>query len=457
MHKKTTINCSRNLLIGILTIIAIGVTANAATPKLFEELFKAKSAFQNNDYKRADAILTSIADECFSSDNDSIKVVYYETKGCILFFNGKFEECIPILSQVPTLYEKINLRDINYLESFLALGIANQKIGNLEKAEAYYRKGLLKSVLIRQPEKYRDNLYLNLGNLYLERNDSILANQCFVRMGTQSLGGLVNASLEGDDLLDSTELQAINLRKDGRFEEAVKVYDNIISYVKARIGTNNEDYARNVYSKAIVVGFNLGNPREAIPMCEEVISLKSYLPACEESIIGAYGKLLQFLAFLGESEKLETVLLDAVEYVSESPKAKEEVALIYRLIGNGAYWNQHFNIAIPYYEKYLASKVIEPGNSYLEIPNMLAVAYIKEGQHDNAILILDRILRDYSQQLDSYKDLKSQILHNLGRAMMLDGNKKEAMTLLTESNNLYKSITGQDNPKTIEYINACRE
>jgi len=444
-------------IISFLIVICSGVSVFADTPVLFEQLFKAKEAFHSNDNRTATSILNKIADKCIACDNDTIKVLYYETQGGIYFSDSKYKECIEYLSKVPTLYEKINIRDINYLESFLALGIAYQKTGDYHAAESHYRRGLLKSVLINQPEKYRENIYLNLGNLYLEQNDSILAHQCFSRMNTKSLGGLVNASLSDDKILDDSELQAIKLREEGKFEEAVMAYDKILSYIKKRIGTHNEDYIRNLYSKALVVGFNLGRVDEGIPLCEEIISYRDYIPQCQEDIQGAYGHLLQYLAFKGEAEKVDSILPKALSYLENCTNKMEGTALTYRLTGNGAYWNKHYHLAIPFYEKYLASGVQEKGTSYLEIPNMLAVSYILTNNHSKAIPLLLNHIKNFKTEIDEDLNLKCQILHNLGRAYMLVGDKKKALEYLTESNGIFKSVTGQDNPKTSEYISECQD
>lgn len=429
----------------------------ADTPALFEQLLKAKQAFHSDDNITATSILKDIASECIASDNDTIKVLYYEIQGSLLFFDSKYKECIEYLSKVPMLYEKIDIRDVNYLESFLALGIAYQKTGDYNAAESNYRRGLLKSVLTNQPEKYRENIYLNLGNLYLEQNDSVLAHQCFSRMNSNSLGGLVNASLSDDKILDDSELQAIKMREEGNFEAAVIAYDKILSYIKERIGTHNEDYIRNLYSKAIVIGFNLGRMDEGIPLCEEIISYKDYMPTCQEDIIGAYGKLLQYLAYQGEQERIDSILPDALDYVKNCPNSSEEVALFYRIAGNGAYWNKHYDIAIPFYEKYLDSGVREQGDSYLEIPNMLAVSYILSNDFSKAIPLLDNLIKNYKSDIDEKLELKSQIFHNLGRAYMLADDNGRALVYLIESNEIWKSMTGENNPKTFEYIIACQE
>lgn len=453
-NRKHTNRCR---LLSCIILLCLGVSAFADTPQLFELLLEAKDLYHSDKDCEALSILNKIEDECFLSDNDTIKVVFYETKGSILFFQREYREALKFLSEVPTLYERINLRDINYLEAFLALGVANQKIGNTKEAERYYRRGLLKSVLINQPNKFRENIYLNLGNLYLEQNDSTLAQYCFSRMNANSLGGLVNASLDEDEILDDSEMQAIKMREEGDFESAILVYNSILSYIKERIGTHNEDYIRILYSKAIVVGFNLGRMDEGIQLCEEIISYKEYMPTCQEDIIGAYGKLLQYLAYQGEKGKIDSILPDALAYVSGCSNSSEKIALFYRIAGNGAYWNKHYDIAITFYEKYLETGVREKGDSYLEIPNMLAVSYIRSNDYSKAIPLLDNLIKSYTLDIDSNLDLKSQIFHNLGRAYMLAGNKQRALVYLTESNDIWKSKTGQDNPKTIEYITACQE
>jgi tetratricopeptide (TPR) repeat protein len=85
------------------------------------------------------------------------------------------------------------------------------------------------------------------------------------------------------------------------------------------------------------------------------------MPANDEDIIGTYGKLLQYLAYNGNVEKLNEILAEALSYIETSPQKFGEIALFYRLIGNGAYWNQKYDIAIDYYEKYLTTGMREEG------------------------------------------------------------------------------------------------
>lgn len=449
----------KNILyrLGALCVfLTIGVSAFADAPTLFEQLAKVKNTIYKNNYSAADSICDIIESDCWTTDNDSIQVLFNECRGQSLFFQNKYRECIPYFQLTIAGYEKLDIRDINYLEAFLALGIASQKCGNHDDAERYYRKGLLGSVLINNPKDYRANCYLNLGNLFKEKGDSILAQECYRRIDSDSPSGLMDASLSGDEWFDASELEAIHFREDGRFEDAVEIYNRLLAKFKERYGTRSDDYSRLLYSKAIVVGNNLGRPEEAIPICEECIALREFLPN-NENVEGCYVRLSQYLAYLGEKERLANVESEAMDYLGKCNDAHKRKALYLRQTGNGAYWNRHFDIAIPYYERYLTLGIREEGLSYLEIPNMLAVAYILSGEPNRAKFLLSKLIKDNKGELDQHVDLKSQVYHNYGRALMLAGEKNTAKTFFHQANEFYKQIAGEDNPKTIQYISECDE
>lgn len=456
--KKTMPKCENILYrLGALCVfLTIGGSAFADAPTLFEQLAMVKNAILKNNYATADSICNIIESDCWTTDNDSIQVLFNECKGQSLFFQNKYMESIPYFQLTLAGYEKLDIRDINYLEAFLALGIASQKCGNHDSAERYFRKGILKSVLINNPKDYRANCYLNLGNLFKEKGDSILAQECYRRIDSDSPSGLMDASLSGDEWFDASELEAIHFREDGRFEDAVEIYNRLLAKFKERYGTRSDDYSRLLYSKAIVVGNNLGRPEEAIPICEECIALREFLPN-NENVEGCYMRLSQYLAYLGERDRLAYVESEAMDYLDKCRDANERKAIYLRQTGNGAYWNRHFDIAIPYYERYLTLGIREEGLSYLEIPNMLAVAYILSEEPNKAKILLSELIKDKKRELDQHVDLKSQVYHNYGRALMLTGEKNTAKTFFHQANELYKQITGEDNPKTLQYISECDE
>lgn len=442
-------------IIVLLTYLILGISVHAEIPTLYAELFRVKDLIHQENYTDAQKLLRSIEDKCLKSDNDTIQLLYNESNGQILFSLGNYEECIPAFIKTREIYEKINLKDIDYIESFLSLGVANQRLGNLKNAENNYRAGLLKTVCIPQAASYQSHFYLNLGDLYKQRGDSLLAAECYKRIDSNRFGSLIDGN--ATDLINEEELRILDLRKEGEFEQALYAYDNLISRVREVVGTHNEDYARIVYSKGLVLSFNLGQISEAKPLFLEVMELSPFLDKYDENVIGSIIRYSQALAFEGNEDELNQRAPGIINFLSQSPNAASNLALYYRLVGNGAYWNANYKIAIPNYEKYLECKICEPGLSSIEIPNMLSVCYIKTEMASDAVELLNKTIRQNSRLLDDNKEIKSQLFHNYGRALMLIGKKKKAIPFFEQSLNIFREITGEDNPKTAQYLEECRE
>lgn len=439
------------IIFSILIVCAFAIKADAQT--LMDKLEKTSEYISHDDYHSALELLKKIEPQCVSSDNDTVKVFFCKNMGYVCFESKNYSDAIHYFEPVPSLYEKLNLKDIDYIEAFLALGMANQNLGHDSIAEGYYRKGLLKTVFLKGTENYRPSFYLNLGNLYKERGDTLLASECFKQIDPREYGTTIDAQ---DDYIDD-ELKALEYRKNGEFEAAINIYDRLIDKTKEIIGSTNDDYARLVYSKAIVLGENLKKNEEAFPLYSEVVGLKKYIGECSEEYLGSLYRYLQLLAYYGQESELNELLPEAIETVQNCKNQYCTLALLYRLIGNGAYWSQRYKLAIPFYEKYIAEGGDNAGNSMIEIPNMLAVSYILTNEPDpeSALAILSNL--EKNDELDNLPDLKATVLHNLGRTLMLLNRKSEAIKYLTESNSLFKSIHGQDNSRTIQYIKECAE
>lgn len=440
---------SSRIIIRII-FISIGVcaiTTRVSAQMLMQKLQESTEYISQGDYHNALQILNEIESQCYFTDNDTVKVLFNRNMGYISFENKDYKNAIHYFESVPLLYEVLNLKDIDYIESYLALGMANQYLGNDSIAEKYYRRGILKTVYLKGTEKYRPSFYLHLGDLYKERGDSILASECFKQINADEYGTLIGSHDE------NLELQAIEYRKNGNFEQAVDLYNKLITHIKETIGVTNNEYARIIYSKAIVLGDNLNRKEEALPLYEEVVGLRDDIGECSEEFLGSLFKYLQLLAYFGDEDKLNALLPEAVLTVEKCKNQYCTMALLYRLIGNGAYWSERYELAIPYYEKYIESGGDNSGNSMIEIPNMLAVSYILTNRPKNALPVLTELLHNHD--LENHIDLKATILHNLGRTLMLLGQKSKARKYLTESNNLSKQLYGEDNPRTIQYIKEC--
>lgn len=441
--------------LSFITFLLLGISASAEIHDAYSKLFEIRNLIKQEKYIQAQNLLTQIERECMVSENDTIQLLYNESKGQILFSLGNYADCISSFVKASDVYEKFNLKDIDYIESFLMRGVAYQRLGNLIDAERYYRTGLLKTVCIPQAASYQSHFYLNLGDLYKLRGDSILASECYKRIDSNRFGSLIDGNAE--DLINEEELRILDLRKEGNFEQALFAYDNLISRVKEVVGTHNEDYARLVYSKGLVLSFNLGCILEAKPLFFEVMGLSPYLDDYDENVLGSRIRYSQALAFEGNEVELNQRTTEFINSLSNSPDATSNLALYYRLVGNGAYWGENYNLAISNYEKYLGYKISEPGLSLIEIPNMLSVCYIKTDMAPKAVELLNKTMQKNRALLDENKGIKSQLFHNYGRALMLTGKMKKAIPFFEQSLKIFREITGEDNPKTAQYLEECKK
>ena len=440
---------AKRLIFVLISLLSISLSMVADT--LMQQLFHVKDLMNQEKESEALGILRSIENECLSSDNDTIKVLFNESMGYLLFEEHKYEDCVPYFDRVPALYEAINIKSRNYLEAYMGLGMAHQRSGHKDKAESYYRQGLLRSMSTPLATEYQSSFYLNLGDLYKERGDSLLATECYKRIDAMQYDNLLAGNAE--DLIEEGELNAIELRKSGDYEQAVAVYDRLIKRCQEILGVHNDRYVRLIYSKGLVLQYNLGRNKEALPLFEEVLSLKGTVGDCYDEILGSYERFLMIYASEKNNAVVDSMFPEALSYAETHGKQ----AQLYRLIGNGYYWAEQFSDAVPYYEQYLNFAPEENGLSFLEIPNMLSVSYIKTNEYVKAELLLNHLITTQAAILDENPKIEASVFHNYGRALMLSKKYFEALPYLERASELFSTSYGQSNPKTEEYIDECKK
>lgn len=429
----------------LLYMIFLVVLFRGNAQTLIQMLNESTEYISNNEYSKALEIIQSVESQCLTINNDSIKVVFNKNCGRICFKKRDYANAIRYLEQVPSIFERLNQKGIDYLDAFLFLGMANQYIGKDSIAENYYRKGILKTMFLNETENYRPSFYLHLGNLYTEKGDSILASACYKQIDPQKYSLLIGVY--------NDESQALEFLKNGKFEQALVLYDKIIARIKQIIGITNNEYARAVFSKALVLSDFLNRKEDALSLYEEIICMKNYIGECSVEYLESLCKYLQLLAYFGNETQLKELLPEVILTMETCKNQYWTLALLYRLIGNGAFLNERYKLAIPFYEKYIEEGGDEVGQSKFEIQNMLAVSYLHSNNPKKALSVLKEL--SHKKELDCFLDLKVTILHNLGRTLMLLGKKTEALKYLIESNNLYHQQCGKDNPRTLQYINEC--
>ena len=165
----------------IIILIVCGVN-DLCSQTLWDSLVEVKKLINEDKNDAAEIILNRVEKQCMNTNNDSVNVLFVESKGIILWEKEQYEECIPYFLKAIELYENLHIKAQNYLDAYVAIGYSYGRLKDYDNAERFYRKALLKSVSAQYNEEFRPNVYRNLGDLYKEKGDSILALECYKRV-----------------------------------------------------------------------------------------------------------------------------------------------------------------------------------------------------------------------------------------------------------------------------------
>lgn len=447
---KAMIHITRLAILFVLSLFCAQLSAQ----NLLDDVVNIRKLIDQDKYEEAYILLQNIEEQCLHSNDDSVKLLFTKSMGLVKIERKAYHDAIKYYESALQWCERLHIRDGNYVETFLALGLSYQRLGNDSMAEKYYRRGLLRTVNSNCSTKFHSSFYLNLGQLYEKRGDTLLASECFKRIDPQHYGILLDGN--ADFLSEDRESKALEMRQNGEFEQCLPIYDQLIERCKKIIGTNNEDYVRLLFSKALVLHFNLGRNSEAKPLFKELLEMRNELPGFNEDILVSTARYLQIVAQEGDTLAVDSILPMALSYASRSNN-ESTLYMVYRFVGNGFYMGGYYIQAIPYYEKYMTFDQKEDGLSYIEIPNMLAVCYLLTNSPDKARDLLRGLMRKYKEDIESHLTMKFLINHNYGRALMLCGQIKEAIDCFVIANKAHHAFAGEDNPKTLQYIEECKK
>ena len=435
-------------------------TISYAQEDIVEKIIRIRQLVTEAKTNEALTIIAQIEQQCMQSTNDTLKAVFLELKGQALFNVEKYDECIPLCKEAITLFEQANLRQYEYLDAWYIIATAYHRLKDYKTAENFYRKGILRSfsAKVDKVRQYRSNLYLNLGNLYKQQGDSLLAEECYKRIEEKSDIMLIDIDDYNYNEWEGTYLTKINkLLKEENYETAAILYSEYINGIKERKGKKNKSYLLAVNIRAIILSRDLGNYSDAIPLFAELVNLSDSIEEPNQNICSAYCNLALCYSRNGEYAMTNDIISKGFPYLEKANDDYYPPYVIYRFAGNGAYWKQDYPNAIKYYEQYLSSPKREQGTNYEEITNQLSVSYIFSGHPEKAKPLLERLLKTDEDRLKRENaQTLATVYHNLGRAYMLLGDKTSALAYLMKSKDMQTSLYGEVAEKTLIYIQECQ-
>ena len=439
-----------------IVFFCFGVS-NVKSQILWDSLIEVKKLIKEDNNNAATTILNRIETDCINSNNDSLTVLFYESKGIILWEKGEYKDCIPYFQKAIGLYENLHIKAQNYLDAFVAIGFSYGRLGDYDNAERYYRKALLKSVAAKTNEDFRPNVYKNLGNLYMEKGDTLLAHECYKRASVKDVEAFDFMNMNYIEWETSCWEKIGQMVNEKQYGDAANFYSVFIKGIKTKKGNKDKSYLSAAYSRGILLSRYLNQTDEAIPLFQELVNLSDSIAESDENICGAYCNLALGYSRKGLYAMSDATIVKALPYLIRANNEFYPPHSIYRFSGNGAYWKQDYPNAIKYYEQYLSSSnKRESGSNYEEIVNQLSVSYILSGQPEKAQTLLNGFLKtDETRLKREDSPVLANVYHNLGRAYMLNGQTKEALAYLNKSKDLQLKLYGEVTERTTQYIQEC--
>lgn len=440
----------------LLLIFCSAFIPNVSAQSLWDTLINVKSLINEDRDDEANSILKLIENECVNHENDSLKVLFYESTGIILWDTERYEECIPFFLKTIGLYESLHIKSQNYLDAFVAIGYSYGRLGDYNNAERYYRKALLKSVTANYNDEFRPNVYKNLGNLYMEKGDTLLAQECYKRASVKDVEHFDFMNMNYIEWETAQWKQINRLVEEMQYEEATNFYTDFIKTIKEKKGNKYEAYLLAVYSRGILLSRYVNRIDDAIPLFEELVTLSDSIDAPNENICGAYCNLVACYSQKGNYEAVDNMILKGRAYLKTANIKDYPSYMIYRFAGNGAYWKHDYQGAIRYYEQYLSIPERETGTNYEEIAIQLSVSYLFSSLPQKAKDVLEHLLKTDEKRLQKENgEILATVYHNLGRAYMLIGETGSALMYLNKSQVLQSTIYGEVSERTLQYIQEC--
>lgn len=425
-------------------------------------MIKVKELIDEDRNDEALSMLDKMEKQGIDTAHDSIRVLFYEDKGVILFYDDKYNDCIPYFQKAISLYEKLNMKAQNYLDDFMAIGYSYGMMKDYDNAERYYRKALLKSTTAECKKDFQPSVYKKLGDLYMLKGDSALAEECYTMVADGDKATVKDNEFISMNYInwEAARWDKINkLVDEKKYEDAVKEYAAFCDELKKKKGVMYESYLVAVNCRAMLLSRYLHRTDEALPLYKELTEIADKLPSGNETICNAFCNLVLCYSKTNRQNELKEAIRDGLEYLKKANIENFPPFIIYRMAGNGFYWQQDYSNAIKYYEKYIgmSKDKHEGGTNFEDIANMLSVSYIFSGMPEKAKAVLLDVLKGSERKLkkESPQTLAT-IYHNLGRAYMLENDKADALKFLNRSSDLQKQLYGKTGERTLQYINECK-
>lgn len=391
-------NILRYIIVVLLTFTPfVGTYAQSVV----DVIKQAETLIDEEKYDKAYSLLQKFSEKQVEEQGDSCIMLFNYEKGTCLFYMERYKEAIPYLQKGLQIMERLPHEDCNYLEMMYGIGSCYKKMGNLSKAEEYYRRTILKGNYYDLNCAIRNQTYSEMAELYTLMGKPELADICTSRIASEMrLRDSKDFEMQIDDLFDLEDAY----EKQGKMEDAISTLRKILSIIDEKKGKTNEDYLAYSCLLGYRLKYGVNRPDEAASVFKDVIEIGKGLSAHRKEVCSAYEEYLRYLAEKGEIETINTILPTAVKYYTSTNLDTQSQRNLYEIVGVGLCDAQLYEDGI----KFLEKKWKGSGANSIRALDYLGQFYFRS---------------DPSKSLAFYKNAESQI----NKGFEVDDNTRKTL------------------------------
>lgn len=394
---------------------------------------KAWTLIDKGNHKEGYELIQDISDEKANEFGDSCVMILNYEKGTCLYKMNNYQDAIPFLKKALLYLEKMPHEDCNYLELIYGLGSCYNNLKDYRNAEKYFRRVIIRGNVQGFKCMITIKTLSELTEVYKKLGYEKLAQACAEKIDYKTNNiSTENWSNRADALLNL----ANSYEKQGKFEEEIETYHELLDLVESNAGKNNEEYL--TYCSILYQRLILNNRNdEAIPFLEDVISIGKSYKIHNIYVCDAYENYLEIMAKRGKNEIVEKTLPEAIKYFQQTKEYDWNSQNIYERVGNAFIENDNQVLGVKYLEKewngHIANTIrslTNLGSYYYKSNPSKALAYYKEAESQI--------------ELASNEETKCSILENIMYLYNTLNNFKEAVIYAEKAASFIKAIKDDD-------------
>ena len=418
---------------------------------------------ENNQSKQADVLLQQVEKGNLQNQSDTTRYLYNICKGFTLFQEDNYNNALKYFLTAKTIREEsLGIVDSEYLELVRTIANCEKYVGNADRAVNYLQEIKAMGDFFSKFEIY-GKILGDLTDLYIQKGQYADVEQLLKQAHE------IVSKFRGDGDYESYQYQvelALFLSQKGEYEKSNQLIDEIISKLEKQDNeVNNQEY----HIVLLLKGANYNKMKQydkAQQYYTDAIKFNTDKFGKYDSFLSAkYAALLNLYCERNNEHEIDLLLPVMKDYFSHTGTELDFYGDIQNAAGILFSNVQNIEKAKKLYNTVLDSPVLnlaekkygKKSEEYGGLCNLLFVSAERTGRLDLAEQYLNTAFVVLIPIAGKDSPVYAILLHNKGKLLLDQKKYKEAVVSLTEAIELQKKISGNANPKTIEYLEEVKK